>query len=57
MNTAKKTDRIIILVLLIMAAGIVARVIYGSRSGPNSNLNPGSKSVTYRDYNGKKSGF
>ena len=57
MNTAKKTDRIIIAVLLILAVCIVARLIYGSMSGPKSSSRSGSEEVTWQDYNGKKVGI
>lgn len=57
MNTAKKTDRIIIVVLLILAVCIVAGLIFGGKSGPYSNTNTSSGQVTYQDYNGKKIGI
>ena len=57
MNTAKRTDRIIIVVLAVLIVAIAARVILdgGNSAAPSAAEAPAE--VTYADYNGKKIGI
>ena len=57
MNTAKRTDRIIILVLLVLAGCIAAGIISGSMNGRGDHSESAVEKVTYEDYIGKKIGI
>ena len=57
MSTAKKTDRIIIVVLVILAVCIAAGVIIPRTAGYRKGSKDGAQEVTYQDYNGKKAGI
>jgi len=60
-NTAQKTDRIIVIVLIALAVGIVAWIGLGNAGTPTSsstNPKPATPTkVTYTDYDGKKIGI
>ena len=57
LNTAKRTDRIIILVLLVLAGCIAAGIISGSMNGRGDHSESAVEKVTYEDYIGKKIGI
>ncbi|MDO4867638.1 MAG: ABC transporter permease subunit [Clostridia bacterium] len=56
MNTAKRTDRIVAIVLAALVAAIAARVAWVRGSGASTAAGPAPAEVTYADYNGKKIG-
>ena len=56
MDTARKTDRIIILALVALAVGITVWIAAGS-SKPRITATTVEHEVTYTDYNGKKIGI
>ena len=53
MNTAKRTDRIIIAVLAALVVAIAARVLLGGGSSVAPSAAEAPAEVTYADYNGK----
>ena len=57
MNKAKRTDRIIIVVLLILAACITGRIIAGRVGGQKKQSVETGAELSYTDYNGKKIGI
>jgi len=56
-NKAKRTDRIIVVVLAALVVAIAARVIIGGNRDANSPAVAAPAEVTYADYNGKKIGI
>ena len=60
MTTAKKTDRIVIAVLILIAALMIGSIVHGHvqpKDGGNAANEHAGETVTYRDYNGKKIGI
>ena len=57
MNTAKRTDRIIIAVIAVLIVAIVARPILGGGKQTATPAVETPAQVTYADYNGKKIGI
>lgn len=56
MNTAQKTDRIILIMLALLLVLIVVRQVLPSRSTETAD-NQTTDPVTYEDYNGKPIGI
>lgn len=57
MNTAKRTDRIIIVVLAALVVAIAARLFLGGGSVARAPVADAPSQVSYTDYNGKKIGI
>ena len=57
MNTAKRTDRIIVVVLAALVVAIVARLFLGGGSVAKTPVADAPSQVAYTDYNGKKIGI
>ena len=58
MNRIKKTDFIIIAVVLLLTAIVIASAVVGrERTGEGAGVSASDKNVTYQDYNGRKIGI
>ena len=58
MNRIKKTDFIIIAIVLLLTAIVIASAVVGrERTGEGAGVSASDKNVTYQDYNGRKIGI
>ena len=57
MNKAQRTDRIILLVLAVLAAALLAGVFFGGSGDKTAAVTRNDSELRYTDYNGKKIGI
>ena len=57
MKTSQRVDRIIIIVLVMLAAAVTVFAVRGGKKKAGTDALQSSKTVTYNDYNGRKIGI